>query len=249
MPSATVIGPSVDLVITDTFLPMIPEFPTPSSSRWGNCVIDVELASNEKEKNGSDGSSFGGTQAEETLRSPSRLQTYQYTTFTDVESVLAGRIRAYCMTTQCPARCIFRVLPSSLSSTIVPCVRLFPVWFVKRSCQFSSESRSQRLRFLVGRNTAIEPPWLVRVEEPLHIVTDVILDLELRKEWGIRQRKDEWGRRERWQALFNGSRAFEFVVHTWSVYERQWASLREYPIGGSDAKTRPSRKTPWYSQY
>src|SRR4051794_20923354 len=52
IPSATVKGPDVELVITETLRPMIPTSPTPRSSRWGSCIMGSEFDSIENEKSG-----------------------------------------------------------------------------------------------------------------------------------------------------------------------------------------------------
>lgn len=40
IPSATVKGPRVDPVITETRLPIMPVLPTTRSSRSGSCIVD-----------------------------------------------------------------------------------------------------------------------------------------------------------------------------------------------------------------
>jgi hypothetical protein len=49
MPSATVKGPFVEPVITDTLRPMMPASPTPRSNFCGKFMVDASLQPNEKE--------------------------------------------------------------------------------------------------------------------------------------------------------------------------------------------------------
>ena len=73
----------------------------------------------------------------------------------------------YWMTTQClsfpSSFCVEEVQPCS--STLVP-EEASALW--KKSVM---SSVFERRRCRVGRSTAMEPPWLVREEVPLHILT------------------------------------------------------------------------------
>jgi len=52
MPSATAIDPFIDLAITETLRPMIPESPTPRSRRCRNCITEKESVWRGNERNG-----------------------------------------------------------------------------------------------------------------------------------------------------------------------------------------------------
>ena len=75
MPSATAIDPFIDLAITETLRPMIPESPTPRSRRCRNCITEKEYVWRGNERNGFAGDWLSRADAE-ALRSPSRLDRY-----------------------------------------------------------------------------------------------------------------------------------------------------------------------------
>lgn len=66
------------------------------------------------------------------------------------------------MTTQCRSFCVFPSQP--WNSTLVPGAEN---WLWKNNIM---SSLLERRKYCVGRSTAIDPPWLMRLELPLHIV-------------------------------------------------------------------------------
>jgi hypothetical protein len=68
MPSATVKGPDVELVMTDTLRPIMPTSLTPKSNLCGSCSMGSALDSSEKEYNGLSRDGCGAAEM-----SPSRL--------------------------------------------------------------------------------------------------------------------------------------------------------------------------------